>query len=207
MRRTSRSFLAGLLLVAATSGLVVAKSPHAVDPLTMTPPLNPNFTWDCWEAGAGITCQGTWINGPYQEVTGLVCDGHDVSVTGVGYEAMTRWQDALGRATKTRVRLNYPGDRFTLAADGTGPAVTFSGHWERHYTYGVPGDPSTRVLTERGANGIVKGTDGGVILRDVGQVEFAPGEDFETITRSPGQHDLYGDWYTTFDEVVCDELT
>ena len=194
MRRIFTMALGGLLLTMAVTGGAVAKSPHSVDPLTMTPALNPNFTWACFEAGVGITCQGTWVNGPYNEPFGLVCDGQEVWVSGVGYEQMTRWHDSEGRATKTIVHLDYPGDRFTLSPTSDGPAVTAWGHWNRHYTYGVPGDPTTRVLTERGANFVVKDPGGKVILRDVGQVEFAPGADFEVIVRSPGQHDLYEDW-------------
>ena len=204
--RILTSIVAGLLLVALASGLAVAKSPHVVDPDSVTPPLNPAFTWDCFEAGAGITCQGTFVNGPYADQL-FSCGGQPVFIHGVGYERMTRWHDALGRATKTVVNLDYPEDRLTLAPDGSGPAVTGASHWNRHYTYVVPGDPSSRILTERGAIYLIKGTDGQVILRDVGQVEFAPGADFEDIVRSPGQHDLYGDGFAGFESAVCDELT
>lgn len=207
MRRIAWILAASSLLAAALSGAVVAKSPHAVDPLSVTPPLNPDFTWSCFEVGEGITCQGTFVNGPSSDLSGIVCDGQELTVMYQGFERMTRWHDAQGRATKTVVHLDYPGDRFTLSADGAGPAVTIAGHWNRHYTYGIPGDRSTRVLTERGAIYLVKGTDGRVILRDVGQVEFAPGADFDEITRSPGHHDLYDDGFARFEPTLCDELT
>lgn len=207
MRRFFAVLAASFLLAAAVFGTVIAKSPHTVDPLSVSPPLNPDFSWTCFQIGTGITCQGTFQNGPASDLSGIVCDGQELTVAYEGFERMTRWHDAQGRATKTVVHLDYPGDRFTLSADGTGPAVTVAGHWNRHYTYGIPGDRSTRVLTERGAIYVVRGTDGRVILRDVGQVEFAPGADFDEITRGPGQHDLYGDGFVRFEAALCDELT
>lgn len=206
LSRIFASVTAGLMLVVLASGLAVAKSPHEVDQSSVTPPLNPAFTWDCFEAGVGITCQGTLVDGPYRDQIGT-CAGQAVYINGILYARMTRWHDAQGRATKTIINTNAPEDRFTLAPDGSGPAVTVTGHWNKHYTYVIPGDLSARVLTERGAIYVVKGTDGGVILRDVGQVEFAPGADYEVITQSPGQHDLYDDGFAAFEQALCDELT
>ena len=47
----------------------------------------------------------TGVDGLYNEPFGLVCDGQEVWVSGVGYEQMTRWHDSEGRATKTIVHL------------------------------------------------------------------------------------------------------
>jgi hypothetical protein len=58
---------------------------------------------------------------------------------------------ARRRATKTITNLGYPEDRLSLSPTGDGPSLVVRGHWNRHYTYTVPGDRSSRVLTEVGA--------------------------------------------------------
>jgi hypothetical protein len=141
--------LAASLAVGAPAA---AKSPHAVDPATLTPALNPDFApWDCFEAGKGITCQGEFRPVYENEPIGLQCQGQDVYISGQGREFMTRWHDAEGRATKTVVHLDYPADVFSLSPTGEGPSVTIRGHFNRHYDYLVPGDRSSRVMTEVGA--------------------------------------------------------
>ena len=87
-------------------------------------------------AGTGITCQGSDA-GSYEDSFGS-CDGRELRVVGTFRERMTRWHTADGLATKTSVHLDAPADVFSLA--GTDETVTLRGHWNRHYTYGVPGD-------------------------------------------------------------------
>jgi hypothetical protein len=199
----------GLALLAALVPLTPAgaKSPQVVDPATLTPALNPDFApWDCFTAGKGITCQGEFRPVYENEPIGLQCDGQDVYISGGGREFITRWHDAEGRATKTVAHLDYPADVFTLSPTGEGPSVTIRGHWNRHYDYLVPGDRSSRVLTEVGAVYLVNQPGQGMVLQDTGVVTFAPGEEFETITSQHGVHEVYDDPWVV-GSVLCDALT
>jgi hypothetical protein len=192
--------------VVAAAAPAQAKSPHEVDPATVTPTLNPGFApWSCFEAGAGITCQGSYRPVYDNEPIGLQCAGNEVHITGSGREFMTRWHTADGRATKTQVHLDYPGDTFALSSDGTGPAVTIRGHFNRLYDYPVPGDPTSRVLTEVGAIYLVNTPGQGIVLHDTGPVTFQPGQDFEAIATMHGVHDVYQD-PTAIDTLLCQQL-
>jgi hypothetical protein len=77
----------------------------------------------------------------------------------------------------------------------------------RHRSSGLDGDrlQAIRTLTERGL--IYFGTSAdGVVLRDVGQVTFEPGQDFETVASMHGIHDFYAD-PSLIDRLLCDTLT
>jgi hypothetical protein len=203
--------IAAAVALALTATLSVgvpanAKSPNVVDPATVTPALNPDFApWDCFEAGRGITCQGQFRPVYENEPIGLQCEGQEVYISGSGREFMTRWHDAQGRATKTAVHLDYPADVFSLSPTGEGPSVTIRGHFNRHYDYLVPGDRTSRVMTEVGAIYLVNEPGKGTVLQDVGSVTFAPGEEFETITSQHGVHQVYDDPWVV-GRVVCDAL-
>lgn len=199
------------IITLAAAGLAVsfpatatATSPHEVDPLTLTPALNPAFTWTCFEAATGITCQGHRSELYDPDPIGFDCDGKPVFVSGHGEQRMTRWHTAAGHATKTVVNISY-ADRTTLAADGSGAAVRSTQHWNRHYVYPVPADLDSRILTETGRVLTVFAPDGGKIWQSTGYTEFAPGEDFETVVAQHGRDDFAsgGD----FVEAVCDALT
>lgn len=190
---------------ALSAPLAVAKSPHQVDPSAMQPPLNPQFApWTCFETGVGITCQGSYEQS-YAEPFGLQCDGQEVYISGYGQERMTRWHTADGLATKTIVHLAFPADVFSLSPTGEGPSITIAGHFNRHYTYAVPGDPESRTLIERGQIYFGK-SSGRVVFRDVGQVTFEPGQDFEAVASMRGIHDFYSD-PSAIDQLICDSLT
>jgi hypothetical protein len=196
------SATAMVMLLAATAA---AKSPHAVDPATVTPPLNPDFTWSCFDTGSGPACQGTWKHSYANEPIDMTCDGSPVYVSGTGSEHMTRWHLPDGRATKTIVNLSYPEDRLSLSPTGAGPSVIVRGHWNRHYTYPIPGDRSARVLTEVGAVYVATAPGEGLVFHDVGLVRFQPGADFEGIDVMRGPHDLYED-FAAVEQAVCDQL-
>jgi hypothetical protein len=84
--------------------------------------------------------------------------------------------------------------------------VTIRGHFNRHYDYLVPGDRTSRVMTEVGAIYLVNEPGKGIVLQDTGAVTFAPGQEFETITSLHGVHDVYDD-PAVVDAVICDALT
>ena len=194
---------AGSLMAASPA---MSASPHQVDITTLTPALNPNFApWSCFEAGTGITCQGDREQS-YHDTAGFSCGGRDVWLAGGGREHMTRWHTADGLASKALVSLNYPADVFSLTEDGSGPTLTVRSHWQRHYTYPIPGDLSARVLTEIGAIYLVTASGSGNVLHDTGRVTFAPGKDFDEIAEMKGVHEYYSD-PAAFEQLVCDQLT
>jgi hypothetical protein len=207
-RGLRRGFGVAVLSTAAllTGPPAMSANPHQVDPAAMQPALNPDFApWSCFEAGTGITCQGDYSQS-YHEPIGLTCDGREVWIRGEGRERMTRWHTADGLATRTIVSLDYPADVFSLSEDGSGPALTVRGHWQRHYVYPVPGERSSRVLTEIGAIYVTTIKGQGIVLQETGRVTYAPGRDFEEVAEVKGVHDLIDD-PTAFDRVVCDALT
>lgn len=208
MKKLAAAGAAALMALLALAPAAQAKSPHQVDPALMVPALNPNFApWSCFETGVKITCQGRSEQSYTNEPFGLQCDGQEVYITGSGRERMTRWQTSEGLATKTVVHLDFPGDAFSLSPTGDGPALTISGHFNRHYTYLVPGDRDSRVLTEVGAIYLAHGPDGGsLVLHDTGRVEFEPGAEFDVIATMRGVHDVYSD-PAVVDRVICDALT
>ena len=183
-----------------------AKSPRTVDPALMKPTLNPAFApWTCWEAGTGITCQGV-EDVSYDEAFGLQCDGRDVYISGSGSSRMTRWHTVDGLATKTSIHSDFPADVFSLSPTGDGASFTISGHFNRHYTYAVPGDLSSRTLTEIGAIYLGRSAGGPLTVHDTGRVVFAPGQDFEVVAAQSGVHEFYDD-PSIIDRAICDALT
>lgn len=195
-----------LVTVALTAPAALSDPPHQVDPAQLQPPLNPNFApWSCFEAGTGITCKGGY-DASYNEPFGLTCAGQEVWISGTAKERMTRWHTAEGLATRTRVHLDFPADVFTLSADGSGPTLTIRGHFNRHYDYPVPGDLTSRVLTEVGAIYVANQPGQGTVLHDTGPVTFEPGADFEEIAVMHGVHEVY-DGSVDVDALICDALT
>ena len=117
---------------------------------------------------------------------------------------MTRWHTAAGLATRTVVHLAYPNERFTMASDGSGPAVVADGRWVRHFVYPVPGDLASRVMTETGIVWRVRGPEGQHLFRDVGFVEYLPGTEQPAITH--GVHDYLED-PAAAEQSICDALS
>jgi hypothetical protein len=135
-----------------------------------------------------------------------MCGGREVWIAGTGRQHMTRWHTTDGFATKTRLHLDYPGDVFSLSADGSGPTLTIRGHWNRHYDYPVPGDLASRVMTEVGAIYVANQRGQGNVLHDTGRVTFEPGADFEEVAVMHGVHEMY-DGTVDIDVLICDTLS
>jgi len=194
MQRLMTLAVLAAMLVLLLPGTALAASPRVVDPGSLTPALNPDFTWSCFDTGRGPICQGTFEVTYENEQIDMVCDGRPVYVTGSGSERMTRWHTPDGRATKTIVNLSYPADRLTLSPTGDGPSVIVRGHWNRHYNYPIPGDASARVLTEVGAVYVATAPGQGLVFHDAGLIRFTAGGAFEDIDVIHGPHDLYADF-------------
>src|SRR5215211_4604394 len=132
MQRLVTMSISTTVLVALLAATAAAGSPHAVDPTTVTPPLNPSLTWSCFDTATGPICQGT-LEASYQnEPIDMTCDGSPVYVTGSGSDRTTRWHLPDGRATKTISNDSFE-DRLSLSSTGDGPTVSVRGHWNQHY--------------------------------------------------------------------------
>jgi hypothetical protein len=190
-RRLSAAVLTALLVMTLAPA-AMASPPRTVDPTTLTPPLNPNFTWTCFDTGAGPVCRGTYEDAYEHEDIGQDCDGQPIYLSGSGVERMTRWHLPDGRATKTVVNLRYR-ETLSLSTSGEGPVVNVRGSWNRHYDYLVPGDRSTRVLTEPGAEWLATAPGHGLVFKDTGLIRWLPGAEYEEVDVVRGQRDMFTD--------------
>jgi hypothetical protein len=181
-----------LALALAPAPAAMAAPPRTVDRSTLTPPLNPDFTWTCFDTGAGPICQGTYDDAWQDEDIGWDCDGQPIYTSGSGVERMTRWHLPDGRATKTVVNLRYR-ETLSLSTSGGGPVVHLRAAWNRHYDYLVPGDRSTRVLTEPGAWWLATAPGHGIVFQDTGLIRWLPGAEYEELDVLRGPHDSLTD--------------
>jgi hypothetical protein len=181
--------------LAALAAPVAARSPHTVDPHSVTPPLNPDLApWACWETGNGVICEGSAEGSYANEDFGLRCGDQVILVSGAFSDRATRWHTSDGRATATFGNLAFT-ETWSFSPDGSSPSVHLQGRSIRHYTYLVPGDPTQRQLVETGS--LVASTpDGGLVFRDAGQIVFdiGAGNDFQNPIQIRGPHDTWTDF-------------
>ena len=167
-----------IVLVASVASPVTAASPHQLDPAQMIPPLNPDYApWVCTETGDGSVCRGEFSDAWSAEdlgTEGLACDGQSIYTTGRHHSQFARWHLPDGRATRTIVQ-HSDSEVWTLAPEGSGPAIHIFGYWTEHYTYPVPGDRDSRIETWTGADWQATAPRFGVVFHDVGFLRFNPG--------------------------------
>ena len=204
MQRRLVAAVAAFLFAITTAASVMAGVPHEVDQSALQPPLNPTFTYRCFERGDGILCQGTRDESWTNEDTGLICGAQPVYTTGTGHERLSRWHLADGRATRTIVQLHYD-EVWSLSPTGSGQTVRVRGDWNRHYTYPVPGSLGERVLTEVGAIWNITAPGYGVVAHDTGHIQYAPGADFDEAAVLHGPKDFWLDFDSALGR-VCDVL-
>lgn len=188
MRRTIRIAVGALLLTMSLATGAQAASPHQVDPGLMTPPLNPDYDpWICTVTGGGPICRGStsasWVNDPLP----FGCGAATIYTTGSFSSAGSRWHLPDGRATHT-VFQNAATEHWTLSPTGGGPTVNVKSTWIEHFSYGVPGDITTRIKTVTGADWQATAPGAGVVWHDVGLVRFEAGVD-GGIDLTHGPHD------------------
>ena len=194
-RGRSLVLLFGLFAFAATASGVGAASPHVVDPDSVSPELNPLYApYDCWAVGGGSICQGE-AQGSYgpEVFDGFDCDGASIYISGRERQHITRWHDADGNATKTILDSEFV-DTFSLDPGLADPSVTLRSRFTKHYEYLVPGVRDSRVMRQTGASLIAKSSDGGVLARETGWIQFAPGLEDEVWTDYRGPKDLLEDF-------------
>ena len=169
--------MSAMLALMIPFSAIQAASPHAVDPDSLLPALNPLYApYDCWEAGGGITCRGEVENTYGPEVLDFFdCGGTAVYVSGAERQTITRWHDAGGNATTTILDTEFR-DVFSIDPSGSGPSVSMFSRFTKHYDYLVPGVRDSRVMRQTGASLIARASDGaGVLARETGWIEFEPG--------------------------------
>ncbi len=173
----------------------------------MTPTLNPDHApWTCVVAGTGITCHGDFAESHAEEPTDLTCEGRMVYVTGGQKSGFDRWHDLAGRAVETSIQTNLR-DHLTFSPTGQGAEVVLSGGWHKHYVYPVAGDLHQRILTETGADTMLRapGAGGGLLFQDSGKVTYAPDDEYADPVVSHGVHQLY-DGSPPVEAAICDAL-
>jgi hypothetical protein len=199
MHRRIAIFFA-LALGLGTPGLALAGRLTAVDPLTMTPPLNATFApWSCWRNGTGIICDGerliTWENAD----TGLTCDGRTVYGTGYEYRRQRRYGDENGLALVT-IQHFSGRDTISLQPDGSGPTISGGGTFKEEFRYGVPGDLSTRTDRYSGVDVRYNAPGYGLVFHDTGTKMF---DIDDNVLMLHGQHPVVLDFDGTFAK-ICD---
>ena len=206
IRRRSIFLVIALVAIVLPTSSVGAASPHVVDPDSLSPALNPHYApYDCWATGRGSICQGDVEEayGPFV-MDWFDCDGQTIYVSGRERQHITRWHDADGNATKTILDTEFV-DVFSLDSAGADPSVTLKSRFTKHYDYLVPGDRDTRVMRQTGASLIARPSSGGVLAREAGWIEYAPGLEDEVIADYRGPKDLLDD-FDGFVARVCDHL-
>lgn len=195
MRRLALFPTVVLALAAILAGPASARSPHEFDPGGLTPPLNPNFAPSCWETGAGVICEGRFVETYSNEDFGLRCGDEVIWVSGTLSDRLTRWHTPDGRATRSFGNQTWT-ETWSLSQDGTGLVLEVTSRSIRHYTYLVPGDLSQRQLVESGATVIATAPRVGIVFRDAGQVIYDIGaeNDFQNPIELRGPHDSWTDW-------------
>jgi hypothetical protein len=199
-RRLLLTILAAITLLApATVAGAAGRTP--VDPSITQPALNPTFTWTCWRIDDKTMCDGQRHDSWTAVDTGIPCAGGTIYSTGTDDRFLRRWGDAQGLALHSH---GVADTRETLALNPemTGTTAQAFGHFSQRFSYGIPGDASTRVEVFSGNDitVVVHGT--GLVMHDVGVKSF----DIEdNVLFAHGPHEVLDDFEAAFDK-VCDAL-
>ena len=190
--------LAAMLGLPATAG-AAGRTP--VDPSIMQPALNPTFTWSCWRMDDKTMCDGERHDSWTALDTGLPCAGGTVYSTGTDDRSLRRWGDAEGLALHSH-GVADTREILSLTPGMTGTTAQAFGHFSQRFSYGVPGDASTRVEVFSGNDVTVVLPGTGLVMHDVGVKSF----DIEgNVLFAHGQHEVLDDFEAAFAK-VCDAL-
>jgi hypothetical protein len=168
MRRLLAIVATGLL-VAAAAPAAFAAAPTPVDPSTLTPPPNPNFTWSCLRYTTGIQCAGVELESgvDVNPDPSFSCDGHPILVTFTQTLTSRRSHDAEGRVTRNHTVGTFD-EQWRL--DGSdGPLLTSRGRWTETVAFPIPGDVTSRTITDTGTTLAVSAPGQGVIFQNTGR--------------------------------------
>src|SRR4051794_19871882 len=187
MRRLLGLVAAGLLLLSAAP-VASAAAPVAVDPGTLTPPPNPDFDWSCVLQGGGIVCDGTAV-GSGVDVNpdpSFSCGGNPILVTFSQTVTARRSHDSGGREIRNHI-VGAFDEHWRL--EGSDTVLTSRGRWTQAVDFAVPGDVTTRTITDTGNTFTVSAPGEGVIFQNVGRTKV--NWDETELLAASGQHDIW----------------
>jgi hypothetical protein len=187
VRHPLAAILAGILLL-ATSSAALAGRPDTVDPASITPELNPTFTWECWRTGNNTICEGERLT-TYEAVEAIPCADGWIYASGAAHESLRRVGDADGRALYT-IGTVHIHDLMSRSPDFGGVIGRANAAWSDYYEYVIPGDLDSRITTRRGADLVFTVPGVGMVVLDAG-VKAWNIED--TILLDRGRHDFVDD--------------
>lgn len=199
IRQPMTAILAGILMLATTSSALAGR-PDTVDPATITPELNPTFTWECWRTGDNTVCQGERLT-TYEAVEAIPCADGWIYATGAAHDSLRRVGDADGRALYT-IGTVHIQDLLSRSPEFDGIIGRVNAAWSDYYEYVIPGDLASRITTRRGADLVLTVPGMGMIVLDTG-VKAWNIED--TILFDRGRHDLVDDFEAAA-ERACNAL-
>jgi hypothetical protein len=201
MKRTLLGLVVLVVSLGAPAGAAAGRG-ESVDPSLMQPPLNESFgPWECWQTGAGITCEGQRTLIVEGAETGLVCDGQMVYTDEINARWQRRYGDAQGRALKTIQHVDIRGV-LGFEPDLSGPNLTGAGVFQETYYYGIPGDLSTRTDRYTGLDVRVTGPGVGLVVHDVGVKTF---DIDDNLLFAHGPHPVVDDFEAAF-APICPAL-
>lgn len=200
-RRFGGGLLSAMVLSAVAVGGVSAGRGDSVDPAIMTPTLNPSFTWECWENGAGIICDGERTLSWTAADTGLPCEHGTIYSTGTDTRTLRRVGDADGRGLYS-LQTVHISEVLSLSPTFDEIVARAAAHFTERFEYLVPGDLSTRTDTYRGADVILTVPGEGLVLHDVGIKSF---DIDDNLLFAHGPHPVVEDFEAAF-APVCDAL-
>jgi hypothetical protein len=171
MARTIGFACVAVLLLGLAPGAMAAK-PASVDPSTLTPPPNPNFTWDCTATPQRIHCSGVErISAVDAEIDpAFSCDGRPILDTFTQVVTSDRTHDAAGRVMRNHLVGTF--DETWRLEGTTGPLLTARGRWTLSVDYAVPGVVESRTNTYTGTTLAVRAPGHGVIFQNTGRVRL-----------------------------------
>lgn len=191
-----------VLSLTPTGSAAAAERPGGrspVDPTTITPPLNPSFTWTCQRVGDKTLCEGERHDAWDALNTGIPCGGGFIYSTGTDERTLRRWGDAEGRALHTQGHARIR-ETLSLSPDMSGRTASAIGQFNDRYRYPVPGDIDSRVQTISGIDVRVTVRGSGVVMKDVGVKSF---DIDDNLLFAHGQHDILDGFDEAFAKVCA----
>jgi len=200
MARLSGFLGVAVLVLGLAPGAVAASAP-SVDPSTLTPPPNPDFSWDCSATAQRILCTGVEVSGAVDADVGFSCDGRRILTTFSQVVTSHRTHDAAGRVMRNHLVGTF--DEQWRVEGTTNPVVNARGRWVVDMVYAEPGVVESRTVTYLGTTLALTAPGKGVIAQDTGREQF--NWDQSEVTAFSGVHTIGGDFSGAI-AAACDVL-
>ena len=146
LRTRSALVLAVVAGALALPGPVTAR--EAVDPASLTPPINPAANPTCGWAGSQVICSSDIRFTVTDAPTGIVCDGGELLESSERHTSTLRFFNADLLLTKRQFQERIDG---ILYVAETGELVRWTGTDTGIQRLSVPGDPGSGTLVNSGA--------------------------------------------------------